>query len=219
MEKKSPENTRDALIAAGLELFSEYGFKATSTRMIAEESGANISAIPYYFGSKQGLYHAVMEYIVEQKVLQTSELRTQLEAELAAGTITADKARTWVARMLSHMLKIYLSSDEAHSWMQLVMREQARPTAAFDIIYDGYILPMQHLCAQLVACCTGGDPEDDLVKLRGNALFGQVLIFIVSNEAVIRNIGVSKLSEEHIELMQRMLTAHVEASLQAEVPQ
>ncbi|MFP4031684.1 MAG: TetR family transcriptional regulator, partial [Desulfococcaceae bacterium] len=58
------DETRRALIHAGLELFGEYGIKGTSTRMLAELSGANVAAIPYHFGSKRGLYLAVVAHIV-----------------------------------------------------------------------------------------------------------------------------------------------------------
>ncbi|MBC7616879.1 MAG: TetR/AcrR family transcriptional regulator [Pedobacter sp.] len=42
-------------------LFSEFGFEGTSTRQIAKESGANISMINYYFGSKEGVFLEIME--------------------------------------------------------------------------------------------------------------------------------------------------------------
>lgn len=47
---------RERLLGEALRLFSEQGFARTSTRAIAQAAGANISAISYYFGDKQGLY-------------------------------------------------------------------------------------------------------------------------------------------------------------------
>ena len=46
-----------------MEVFSELGFEAASTRTIVERAHANLVSIPYYFGSKLGLYHAAAEYI------------------------------------------------------------------------------------------------------------------------------------------------------------
>src|SRR5690554_6187730 len=43
------------------ELFSYNGFDATSTREIAEKSGANVAMISYYFGSKENLLVAITD--------------------------------------------------------------------------------------------------------------------------------------------------------------
>ncbi len=46
------------LLTSALKLFAEKGFAKTSTREIALAAGANIAAISYYFGDKEGLYRA-----------------------------------------------------------------------------------------------------------------------------------------------------------------
>ncbi len=62
----SSDRTRTALIAAGLELFGEKGFEATSTRDIATAAGANLASIAYHFGSKEGLRLACAQAIAEK---------------------------------------------------------------------------------------------------------------------------------------------------------
>src|SRR6266516_2801006 len=57
------ERTRQRLIEVAVEVFSELGYEAASTRAIVEQAQANLVSIPYYFGSKLGLYHAAAEYI------------------------------------------------------------------------------------------------------------------------------------------------------------
>lgn len=54
-------DTRSALLAAGRRLFSQRGFDGTSIRAITREAGANLGAVTYHFGSKRGLYGAVLE--------------------------------------------------------------------------------------------------------------------------------------------------------------
>jgi TetR/AcrR family transcriptional regulator len=51
---------RANLIAAALPLFAAKGFNGVSVREVAAASGANLSMISYYFGSKEGLYAAVL---------------------------------------------------------------------------------------------------------------------------------------------------------------
>lgn len=53
--------TRADLIAAGRTLFAQKGFDGTSVRALTTEAGTNLGAITYHFGSKRGLYTAVLE--------------------------------------------------------------------------------------------------------------------------------------------------------------
>lgn len=54
-------DTRQSLVDAGRALFGRTGFDGTSVRAITERAGANLGAITYHFGSKGGLYAAVLE--------------------------------------------------------------------------------------------------------------------------------------------------------------
>ena len=58
-QNKSAQSTKSAILDSALELFATAGYDATSTRQIAQKSGANLSAISYHFGGKEGLYKAV----------------------------------------------------------------------------------------------------------------------------------------------------------------
>lgn len=57
MEKPDKKNS---ILTAAEKLFSEMGYEGTSTRHIAKESGANMSMISYYFGSKEGVFLEIM---------------------------------------------------------------------------------------------------------------------------------------------------------------
>ncbi|MHB1194431.1 MAG: TetR/AcrR family transcriptional regulator [Longimicrobiales bacterium] len=54
------QDTRAALLAAGRAAFSRRGFDGSSVRDITREAGANLGAVTYHFGSKRGLYAAVL---------------------------------------------------------------------------------------------------------------------------------------------------------------
>jgi len=48
-------------LAAGRRLFAQRGFDGTSIRAITGAAHANLGAVSYHFGSKRGLYAAVLE--------------------------------------------------------------------------------------------------------------------------------------------------------------
>jgi AcrR family transcriptional regulator len=60
-EKRGPEATRQALLQAGAELFSERGFDGVSTSEVAARAGVNKALISYHFRGKKGLYVAILE--------------------------------------------------------------------------------------------------------------------------------------------------------------
>ena len=54
------QNVRERLLKSALKLFSQKGY-AASIREIAEDSITTLPSIYYYFGSKEGLYKALMQ--------------------------------------------------------------------------------------------------------------------------------------------------------------
>ncbi len=53
---------RSLILNAAEELFAERGFDGTSVRDIAHLAGVNLAMISYYFGSKEKLFEALVEY-------------------------------------------------------------------------------------------------------------------------------------------------------------
>ena len=89
---KRGEGTRYALILSGLELFGEYGVKGTTTRMLADHSKANISAIKYYFGSKEGLYLGVVEHIADSISRHSGNFESEISRRIVARDISKDES-------------------------------------------------------------------------------------------------------------------------------
>jgi AcrR family transcriptional regulator len=55
------EDTKEKILDAAEELFSDNGFAATSIRAITTRAGVNLAALNYHFGSKDALIDAVFE--------------------------------------------------------------------------------------------------------------------------------------------------------------
>ena len=58
---RDSSNARSLLLEAGRRLFAQRGFRGTSIRGLTAEAGVNLGAVTYHFGSKEGLYHAVLD--------------------------------------------------------------------------------------------------------------------------------------------------------------
>lgn len=58
--RKNPESMKARILAAGRSIFGEYGYHGTTTRMIANDVGIDISTLHYHWGDKKDLYEAVV---------------------------------------------------------------------------------------------------------------------------------------------------------------
>src|SRR5215470_7799735 len=75
--------TRESLMDAAESLFAERGIQAASLRAITEQAGANLAAVHYHFGSKQGLVRAVFSRRLNP--LNAERLRRLTQIEEAGG--------------------------------------------------------------------------------------------------------------------------------------
>lgn len=213
---KRGEATRQALIDAGLELFGEYGFKATSTRMLAEHANANISSIPYYFRNKEGLYTAVIEYIAEQIQRKLGHSYTSVGAALEKPELSNDEVQTHLVTMMEALAHLFIESEKAKSWALIILKEQIKPTSAYDILYDNVIKHEHKVLSTLIARMIGCEPDDEIAVIKAHMLIGQVLIFLSARETLLRRLGVKKLTSRHVNLIDTLLYKQAIACIQVE---
>jgi TetR/AcrR family transcriptional regulator len=70
---KEKIDKKDHILDVAEKVFSEHGFDGASTRMISGEANVNMAMLNYYFGSKEGLFIAVVERKITsfQDILQS----------------------------------------------------------------------------------------------------------------------------------------------------
>jgi AcrR family transcriptional regulator len=80
--EQTPVATSDKILDAAESLFIEKGFAATSLRSIASLAGVNLAAAHYHFGSKEGLFAAV----IHRRMFPINQIRLDaLEAMKSSG--------------------------------------------------------------------------------------------------------------------------------------
>ena len=81
---RSPEETRNRILAATRQLFAKKGRRGTTTREIAELAGVNEATLFRHFGNKDALLEACAEHYCQAVQLQEllSSLNGDLEADL-----------------------------------------------------------------------------------------------------------------------------------------
>ena len=59
--RASPRATPSQLLEAARDLFADRGYDGASIRAITDRAGANLGSVTYHFGTKEALYHRVIE--------------------------------------------------------------------------------------------------------------------------------------------------------------
>jgi len=68
------QSARTRLLEAGVKLFSEKGYASTSVREIVELAGVSKPILYYYFKSKEGMFHSIMDYALRQQEHMLAEV-------------------------------------------------------------------------------------------------------------------------------------------------
>jgi AcrR family transcriptional regulator len=197
------------LVEAALDVFGRLGFEGATTREIAKAAGANLAAIVYHFGSKEALHLAVAEHVASR--IASSVGPALAEAANPAASATPEAARTMFGRLIETYVEVMVGSAEAERWARFIVREQMQPSAAFDVIY-GIMGGSVGIATRLIATALGR-PEDEEIRLRAFAMFGQVLVFRVAQALVLRRMGWTAIGARERAEIKRIVISHVEAIL------
>lgn len=181
-------NAHGRLLEAGVDVFGKHGYDAATTRMIAKRADVNIAAIPYYFNGKEGLYHAVVAHITGKLESQVISTLHEIEKRMTKGNLNSEEALALLEKLLKKMINFMVGSDEAPRFARIVLREQLYPSSAYDIIFDRIMAPMIHAVTRLIETATGATPSR-VESLRALTLIGQVIVFRVARETMVRALG------------------------------
>ncbi|MDT8896443.1 CerR family C-terminal domain-containing protein [Halomonas sp. I1] len=197
------DTTRDRLIQAGIRLFGEYGYKATTTRMLADEARANIGSIAYYFDNKHGLYLAAARHIA-------GALRERLGIDDSLiSPDDRDTARATLEVIVRRMVRTFATDVECRHWLLMVMREQVHPSEAFDILQDQAFGVIQVTLSQLIARLTGRDADDPITTLETHTLVGQMVFFLIAREPLLRRLSLTSFDADTLTTIEDVVVSHL----------
>jgi AcrR family transcriptional regulator len=210
-QPSNAEQTRLALVQAGLKLFGRQGFDGTSTREIAAAAKANIGSIAYHFGGKEGLHVACADFIVETM----QRLAADALADEASAGQGADAVRLRLHRTAERMVGFFVASPEAGDIAQFVMRQLAMPGPALDRVYSGVFEPIHRRLCGLWEQATGMPAESEQTRLAVFTLIGQVVYFRIAREAVLRRMGWETIGPEQAGAITAAAIRNLDAMLDA----
>jgi AcrR family transcriptional regulator len=173
------EETRGRILEAALDLFAASGFDGASTRTIAERAGVNLPAIQYYFGSKEGLYRAVVEQFSQHMQAGVAPVAERICAELASGQPSRRRLIELLCDMLDIVIAMILDDSEPNreSRQRFFARMEVEPNAAVDALQDDMVRHVCSPCCAIIGRLIDRPPQDEQVLLHAMTIIGQAKIF------------------------------------------
>lgn len=199
--------TREKLLGASIDVFGRYGFDGATTRKLADAAGVNLQAIPYYFGSKEGLYIAAAEHLASIISGHVGDLRSIIlarfaELDAAGEQMAAAEARHFLTQMVQRMVVLFVSK-QSESWARFIIREQMEPTEAFTQIYGKIMRPMIEMARRLIGAILGDDPASEHIRLRTLSFVGSILVFRMAHAAVYAQLEWKTTGPNELETLRR----------------
>jgi AcrR family transcriptional regulator len=171
------EDTRRRILEVALHVFATEGYDGASTRHLAEQAGVNLPAIQYYFGSKEGLFRAVIDSIIERTESHMAPLAVEVQAALADPATPRAALIELLCRMLEAFVSLVTGGPHMEAKRLLFARSEVEDTPGLEQLHESGKHHVFKPCRELTARLLGAAPEDDRIELRAMALLGQVTIF------------------------------------------
>ena len=210
-DRNTRPDTRQRLILAGVAIFAANGFTGTTTRMLADKAQVNLSAIPYYFRSKEGLYLATIEYIAEVLGGLLDPCLGKIQA-MGEEKLDAETARDLLKEGLDTMVAVMCGDPGTMPFSQIILREQMAPSAAFDVIYPRVMGRILNAFATLIAAITG-ETDERQCNLQAVLFIGQVMVWRAGRATVMRRVGMAGYTAAEIAEIQETVFSRAMAAL------
>lgn len=141
---------RDAVLSAALTIFSLEGFAGASVRQIAALAGCNHAMIRYYFGTKDALWKAAVEYLFEREKNEMNMEEGLSEALLRGERSAAEEwIRKYVAYCRRHpdhariMVQASIRNDDKLAWAanEFIRRKHGQVLPYIEALMRTGVLP------------------------------------------------------------------------------
>ncbi len=180
----NPSILKDRILYEAEGLFAERGFYAVTVREITRAARCNLAAVNYHFGNKKNLYMEVFKCRWKPRAK-----RIQERFESILGSQEELTLKGVVRSLAEAFIKGPLSDEERLRHSQLMIREMARPTEAFELAVRDVVGPFQKRFAELIHPFMAADIGKLDLLLSVQSIVSMIIHFNFSRNPVMRITG------------------------------
>ncbi len=198
------KDAKNRLLKVALELFANKGIEGASTREIAQRAKVNISAITYYFGGKEELYAAVLEYIKTTLKQDAASIIKELNYSAKIEILTVKEAKTIFHRVYEEVLEASFKSKNMYISM-ILAKESVNPSKIAIKVLTEKMFPLTQEIMKLVAKITGLPKNSKKAVLITEILLNKAMTFGRDKTRITYILGIKDYDEKTIALIKNML--------------
>lgn len=147
--REDGRETKARIIQAAGSLFAQHGYNGTTSKVICQQAEVNMTAVNYHFGSRDGLYIAVLEE-VQDYLLNIDELKKLAREQ--------DSPREKIERFVDFFIEDAFRKNDWH--VRVWIRELLQPSPHIQQIIKQKGLPKFYIAAEIFEQALGYKKTD-----------------------------------------------------------
>ena len=154
MPSSERSERRQRLLEEALRLVSESGLGAVTHRSVEHAAGAPHGSVTYWFGSREGLISALVDWLCDESERQVRMIATPVQEQIAAGhTLDVDAIATALSGWMDSAAAHHLARMELELQGAREPAHAERMTKAARVFWD--------MCAAIAEGLGSEDPDRD----------------------------------------------------------
>jgi AcrR family transcriptional regulator len=204
------EATRQRLLEVAIGVFAARGFDGARTRDIAEAAKTNIVSIAYYFGNKQGLYHAAARHVAGRWAAHQKPLVQQARTSMARLGVTQRELVGILCTLLCHFVRLILGDFLPDCYGKFIGQAASGPAREFSVIDRG-LAPLRVTLAEAIAALTGESTASSATQVRALSIIGSCICFRRDRPAVLRALKWKQIGAKELKVIEKAIEANIRA--------
>ncbi len=143
-------DTREKIVETAVYAFADNGYEQTATRDILAKAGANVAAISYYFGNKQGLYTEILTRISARIASAFEDLLAEYEALTAQKDPPAEECENLLKKFVRIFVELFCSDALTTAMCMIYVREYVEPSPEFKLFFHDINAAYRKIFANLL---------------------------------------------------------------------
>jgi AcrR family transcriptional regulator len=193
-----PEDTRDKLLKAAIQVFSDHGYEGATVRAICHRAGVNLALVKYHYGDKLALYRAVVHYAMDldaQMVLLNRSLKDNADP--------VDALRQIVRGVLQRVTE---RREKSSLKLRLMLNEVVNPTTVLTSEIEEAVRPMYDQFLAVVGRVLSLPVDHLKTRLCSHSIIGQIEHYVNPRPTLSRLWPEMQMSPEQIEIIANHIT-------------
>jgi AcrR family transcriptional regulator len=168
------ESTRAKILDAAGEMFAATGYAETTSKAIASHAGVDLASINYHFGSRNGLYQAVL-LEADSRLVNLANLQQLDQSKLSGG----NKLRAVIDQLVQQAV-----GDQEGWHVRVVAQELLAPSSHVQVLYNSELQPKLSILKNIISEVSGIPPGDPALARCMLSVIAPCLMLLIGHRGI-----------------------------------